>query len=62
MPLEELLAASRDQKKGVLLFVQGQAIAGLVTKVGEDGMVEMKSQQYSRIVVRMDRIDGAALS
>lgn len=62
MPLEELLAASRDQKKGVLLFVQGQAIAGLVTKIGDDGMVEMKSQQYSRIVVRMDRIDGAALS
>lgn len=62
MPLEELLAASRDQKKGVLLFVQGQSIAGLVTRIGEDGMVELRSQQYSRIVVRMDRIDGAALS
>jgi hypothetical protein len=62
MPLEELLTLSRDQKKGVLLFVQGQSIAGLVTKIGDDGMVEMRSQQYSRIVVRMDRIDGAALS
>lgn len=62
MPLEELLTLSRDQKKGVLLFVQGQSIAGLVTKIGDDGMVEMRSQQYSRIVVRIDRIDGAALS
>lgn len=63
MILEELFAASRDQKKGILLFVNGQTIAGVVIRFGEeDGMVELRSQQYSRMAVRMDRIDGAALS
>jgi len=61
-PLEEILTASRDQKKGVILYVQGQSIPGLVVRIGEDGWVEMRSQQYSRIAVRLERIDGAAIA
>jgi hypothetical protein len=60
--LEEILAASRDQKKGVILYVQGQSIPGLVVRIGDDGWVEMRSQQYSRIVIRLERIDGAAIA
>jgi hypothetical protein len=57
---DEILKASMDGKKGITLFLKGQAIAGVVVKMGA-GAVELRSQQYSRIVVRIDSIDGAAL-
>jgi len=59
--MKELLEASQNDKKGVMLYVKGQSIAGIVTKISSD-MVEMRSREYSRIVVRIESIDAAALS
>jgi hypothetical protein len=56
---QQMFELSKSQKKGLTLFVQGQTIAGLVVSFS-DQAVEMRSQQYERIVVRIDRIDGIA--
>lgn len=56
---QQMFELSKSQKKGLILFVQGQTIAGLVVSFSDEA-VEMRSQQYERIVVRIDRIDGIA--
>lgn len=58
---QQILEASQTEKKGVNLHVRGHAIAGIVVKINADS-VEMRSREYSRIVVRLDSIDAAALS
>ena len=59
--MRELLEASQHEKKGVVLYVKGQSIAGAVVKTSAD-TVEMRSREYNRIVVRIDAIDAAAMS
>ena len=59
--LQEILQSSQNDKKGVMVYVKGQGIAGIVTRMAE-GFVEMRSREYSRIVVRIDSIDAVALS
>jgi len=56
---QQMFELSRSQNKGLTLFVQGQTIAGVVISFSDEA-VEMRSQQYDRIVVRIDRIDGIA--
>ena len=55
----DLLEASLKDKKGVMLYVKGQAIGGRVTKVTAEA-VELTGREYTRIVVRKDAIDGVA--
>lgn len=57
----QILEASMNDKKGIQLYVRGQAIPGVVTKINADS-VELRSREYSRIVVKLDSIDAAALS
>ena len=59
--MREILESSQNDKKGVMLYVKGQTIGGLVVKLTAD-TVELKSREYSRIVVRIDAIDAAAMS
>src|SRR5690349_14683685 len=59
--LQEILEASQKDKKGVNLYVKGQAVPGVVTKIDSE-FVELRSREYSRIVVRLASIDAAALS
>ena len=56
----EMFAKSQAEKKGLTLFVQGRPVVGLVTAIHDD-VVELRSQEFSRIVVRIDRIDGMAI-
>ena len=58
-PFEEVLQASLTERKGVLIYVNGQSIPGRVTKLGPD-TVELSSQEFRRIVVRRDRVDAVA--
>ena len=60
MELKELLEKSRNENKGITLYVNGITIGALVTNVGEE-FVEGKSREFGRIVIRLDRIDGAAM-
>jgi hypothetical protein len=59
--LRSILEASQSEKKGVTLYVKGQAVSGIVVKIEED-TVETRSREFSRIVFRIDSIDGAAMA
>ena len=56
-----LLRASMEAKKGVTLHIKGQTVAILVTAIG-DHFVEGRSQQSSKIVVRLESIDAVAMA
>lgn len=58
-PLVSLLEDSKASGKGVSLFVNGQSIAAVVVSVDER-YVTARSQAQGTIVIRLDRIDGAA--
>ena len=59
--MRELLEASQNDKKGLMLYVKGQSISGIVVKIAGD-VVELRSREYSRIAVRIDSIDAAAMA
>ena len=59
--MKEILEASQTEKKGVMVYVKGQSIGGAVVKISGD-TVELRSREYSRIIVRIDAIDAVAMS
>jgi predicted alpha/beta hydrolase len=59
--IEQALAAAQEARKGVTLYVAGQSIGGGVVKIEPGQWVELRSQQFGRIVVRIERIDGVAM-
>jgi hypothetical protein len=58
---QELLDASMKDKKGVMIFMGGQSIAGVVVKINGES-VELRSREYSRIIVKSEAITAVALS
>ena len=56
-----ILEASQNEKKGLMLWVRGQSIPGIVVKI-EAETVELRSREYGRIVVRIDSLDAAAMA
>jgi hypothetical protein len=56
-----ILEASQNEKKGLMLWVKGQSIPGVVVKI-EAESVELRSREYGRIVVRLDSLDAAAMA
>ncbi len=58
---QQVLEASQAEKKGVMIYVKGQSIPGIVTKLNPDS-VELRSREYSRIVVKLESIDAVAMS
>lgn len=58
-PLLAMLEESKTSGRGLNLYVNGQAIAAVVVSF-DDRHVVAKSQAQGKIVIRLDRIDGAA--
>jgi hypothetical protein len=58
--IEQALSAAQQDKRGITLYVGGQAIGGAVTRVEPGQWVELKNQTAGKIIVRIDRIDGIA--
>lgn len=58
--IEQALSAAQQDKRGITLYVAGQAIGGAITRIEPGQWVELRNQQYGRIVVRIDRIDAIA--
>lgn len=56
-----ILEASQNDKKGLMLWVKGQSIPGVVVKIDAE-TVELRSREYGRIVVRLDSLDAAAMA
>ncbi len=59
---EELFNLSLTQKKGLSVYVGGQIVVGVFVKRIDANTVELRSQQFARIIVRLDRVDAIALS
>ena len=59
---EELFNRSLTQKKGLSVYVGGQVVVGVFVKRIDANTVELRSQQFARIIVRLDRVDAIALS
>ena len=60
-PFQSLFEKSLNEKKGLTLWVRGQSVPLVVTKIG-DGVVEGKNRELSAIVVRVDSIDAAGIA
>jgi hypothetical protein len=58
--IEQMLVTAQQEKRSVMLYVGGQAIGGAVLRIEPGGSVELRNQQYGRIVVRLDRVDAVA--
>lgn len=58
-PLRAVLAESKDKSRGVTIYTHGASIPLVVTAL-DDRYVFGRSQQATRIVVRIDQIDGVA--
>jgi hypothetical protein len=59
---QELFSLSQKEKRGLMFYVRGQSIGGAVTKVIGSDAVEIRNQQYGRIVIRIDQIDAVAIN
>ena len=59
-PFQELFDQSLKEKKGLTLYIGGQSVGGAVTRMVGTDAVELRSQEFSRIIVRLDRIDAVA--
>lgn len=57
----ELLELSQKNGKGLMFYLGSQTVGGTVTKIG-DRTVEVRNREYSRIVIRLDRIDAVAMN
>lgn len=58
-PLRAVLLESKDKNRGVSLHVNGSNIGMVVTGV-DDQYVIGRSQTTSRIIIRLDRVDGVS--
>lgn len=58
---KEVFEKSQNENRGLTVYVKGQTIVGIVTKVGEDA-IELRSQMFSKAVVLIDSIDAASVS
>jgi len=58
--IEQTLGTAQQENRSVMLYVAGQAIGGAVVRVEPGRLVELRNQQYGRIVVRLDRVDAVA--
>lgn len=58
-PLRASLLESKEKCKGVTIYANGATISMVVTAVDERYAIG-RNQQTTRIVVRLDRIDGVS--
>ena len=59
--LEDAFNAALASKRGVTLYVNGQTIGGAITRIEPGKFIELRSQEFSKIVVRWESIDGIAM-
>lgn len=57
---KEMIDWSLKEKRGLTFFVNGHTVGGGVVRWIGNEAVELRSQQYTKIVVRLDRVDGIA--
>jgi hypothetical protein len=59
---KELFETSQNEKRGLTIYINGQTVAGIVTKIIGTEAVEVRNQMFNRIILIVDEIDGIAVS
>lgn len=59
---KELIELSQNEKRGLTIYINGQTIVGIVTKVIGKEAIEIRSQMISKGVVLVSSIDAMAVS
>ena len=59
---KELIERSRDEKRGLTIYVNGQTIIGVVTEIINEQAIELRSQQYHKATVLIEAIEAIAVS
>ncbi|MFO1305492.1 MAG: hypothetical protein U1F54_17330 [Burkholderiales bacterium] len=57
--LRSVLLESKEKNRGIAIYTNGVTVNAVVVSV-DDKYVIAKSQQSSKIVIRLDRIDGVS--
>ena len=57
---DELLRMSQKDGHGLVFYIKGQQIAGVVIAAPRDGVVEVRNREHDRIVIRLDSVDAIA--
>jgi hypothetical protein len=58
----ELIEASLKEKRGLTIFIKGQAIAGVVIEIIGLEAIAVRSQTFSKVIIRLDAVDALAIS
>jgi hypothetical protein len=58
---KEVFEKSQNENRGLTVYIKGQTLVGVVTKISEDA-IELKSQMFSKAVVLIASIDAASVS
>lgn len=59
---KELIETSLKEKRGLMIFIKGQTIAGVVTQIIGLEAIEVRNQTFSKAIIRLDAIDAMAIS
>jgi hypothetical protein len=59
---KELIECSQNEKRGLTIYLNGQAIVGIVSQIINEQAVELRSQQYHKAVVMLESIEAIAVN
>jgi hypothetical protein len=59
---KELIERSQNEKRGLTIYLNGQAIVGIVSQIINEQAVELRSQQYHKAVVMLESIEAIAVN
>ncbi len=59
---KELIETSLKEKRGLTIFIKGQTIAGIVTRIIGLEAIEVRNQTFSKVITRLDAVDAMAIS
>jgi hypothetical protein len=58
---KELIELSQAEKRGLTIFIKGQTIAGIVTRIIGLEAIEVRNQTFTKIIIRLDAVDAMAI-
>jgi hypothetical protein len=58
---KELIERSQNEKRGLTIYLNGQAIVGIVTQIINEQALELRSQQYHKAVVLLESVEAMVL-
>ncbi len=57
----ELIELSLNEKRGLTVYFNGQSTVGVVKNIINNEAIELRSQMFSKIIVRLETIEAVAI-